>query len=95
MSGKVEELERIVNFLRSGSDLQASTVLARLRLGERVEEVAKSVPAMASSSTLSKPPRYACIDFRVLWTQHSGNPGPAYWLRSPPALQEVVSAMNL
>ncbi|KAH9876439.1 hypothetical protein J1614_003570 [Plenodomus biglobosus] len=56
MSGKVDELERIVNFLRSGSDLQASTVLARLRLGERVEEVAKSLPATSSTSGQSKPP---------------------------------------
>lgn len=56
MTGRMEELERIVNFLRSGSDLQASTVLARLRLGERVEEVAKSLPAASSTSGQSKPP---------------------------------------
>jgi len=57
MSGRVEELERIVNFLRSSSDLQASTVLARLRLGERVEEVAKSLPVAPSPLGPSKPPR--------------------------------------
>ncbi|KAI8931522.1 hypothetical protein NX059_011181 [Plenodomus lindquistii] len=56
MSGRVEELERIVNFLRSGSDLQASTVLARLRLGERVEEVARSLPVAPPTSGQSKPP---------------------------------------
>lgn len=60
MSNKIEELERIINALRSGTDLHASTVLARLRLGERVEDVAKSLPA--SSSTQSKTPRYALLD---------------------------------
>lgn len=57
MSGRVEELERIVNSLRSSSDLQASTILARLRLGERVEEVAKSLPPVTSTLTLTTPPR--------------------------------------
>ena len=65
MSGRVEELERIVNYLRSSSDLQASTALARLRLGERVEEVAKSLPTTASSSTLFTPPRYASLEFSI------------------------------
>lgn len=57
LSIRVDELERVVNFLRSSSDLQASTVLARLRLGERVDEVARSLPAAPSSAGQSKPPR--------------------------------------
>ncbi|UPX20557.1 uncharacterized protein EKO05_0010785 [Ascochyta rabiei] len=49
MSSKVEQMERVINALRSGSDLQASTLLARLRLGERVDDVANSLPTSASS----------------------------------------------
>ncbi|KAF1850324.1 uncharacterized protein K460DRAFT_382075 [Cucurbitaria berberidis CBS 394.84] len=53
VSGRLNELERIVASLRSGSDSQASTILARLRLGERVEDVAISLPA--TPTVLSKP----------------------------------------
>lgn len=56
-SGRVIELERIVSSLRSGSDFQASNILARLRLGERVEDVANSLAA--APLVLSTPPRYA------------------------------------
>ncbi|KAJ4321377.1 hypothetical protein N0V94_002914 [Neodidymelliopsis sp. IMI 364377] len=55
LSSKAEEMERVINALRSGSDIQASTLLARLRLGERVEDVAKSVPATTSSISSSNP----------------------------------------
>lgn len=53
MAIKVEELERIISALRSGTDLHASTVLARLRLGERLEDVAKSLPPTTSSQARS------------------------------------------
>ena len=55
-SGRIEELERVMSALRTGSDIEASTLLARLRLGERVDEIAKSLaPAMATFT--SNPPR--------------------------------------
>lgn len=63
MSSRVDEMERVIHALRSGSDIQASTLLARLRLGERVEAVAKTVPATTSSILVSNPPRYAKADF--------------------------------
>ncbi len=59
MSSRVEELERVMNVLRSGSDIEASTLLARLRLGERVDHIARSLPATPSTMLVSDPPRYA------------------------------------
>jgi hypothetical protein len=55
-SGRVEELERVMSALRTGSDIEASMLLARLRLGERVDEIAKSL-APAMSTFASNPPR--------------------------------------
>ncbi|KAF2027123.1 hypothetical protein EK21DRAFT_72682 [Setomelanomma holmii] len=55
MSSKVEEMERVLKALRSGSDEQASNILARLRLGERLEEVAKGLPSATSTSTRGPP----------------------------------------
>ncbi len=49
LANRLEELERIVNVLRSGSDHQASNVLARLRLGDRVEDLASSLPVVPAS----------------------------------------------
>jgi uncharacterized membrane-anchored protein len=62
LSSKAEEMERVINALRSGSDIQASTLLARLRLGERVEDVAKYVPATTSSISSSVPSRYVEVN---------------------------------
>jgi hypothetical protein len=59
MSTRVEELERVMNVLRSGSDIEASTLLARLRLGERIDRIARSLPPTTSSMLVSNPPRYA------------------------------------
>lgn len=59
MSSRVEELERVMSVLRSGSDIEASTLLARLRLGERMDMIAKSLPPTTSSMLVSNPPRYA------------------------------------
>jgi hypothetical protein len=59
LSIRLEEMECIVNILRSGSDNQASNILARLRLGERVEDVASYLPATVYSDTMTKTPRYA------------------------------------
>lgn len=59
LTRKVEGLERIIDFLRSRTDNEATTVLARLRLGDRVEDVAMSlaqVPSPAASSF--RPPMY-------------------------------------
>jgi len=63
-SGRVEELERVMSALRTGSDIEASTLLARLRLGERVDEIAKSLaPAMATFA--SNPPRIPQVHLLV------------------------------
>ena len=58
-SGRLEELERVMNVLRSGSDIEASTLLARLRLGERMDNIARSLPPIAPTMHVSKVPRYA------------------------------------
>ncbi|KAF2123537.1 hypothetical protein P153DRAFT_380035 [Dothidotthia symphoricarpi CBS 119687] len=62
MSGRAEDMERIVNALRSGTDMQASTLLARLRLGERVENIATSLPATSLNATLFSPPSLLAQD---------------------------------
>lgn len=62
LSRRVEGLERIINFLRSRPDDEATNVLAKLRLGDRVEDVANSLPPTASSGALFKSPRYAKFD---------------------------------
>ena len=59
MSGELEDLKRILTSLRSGTDDQAAAVLARLRLGESPEDVAKSLPTTASSAVSGQLPRYA------------------------------------
>lgn len=75
MSSRVEELERIMNVLRSGSDIEASTLLARLRLGERVDDVARSLPPTAFMIPVSTPPRYAMGRFPILsCVVHPNNP---------------------
>ena len=71
MSSRVEEMERVMNVLRSGSDIQASTLLARLRLGERMEDVAKSLPPTTSTMFVSNPPRYANGRFPIRLVCHS------------------------
>jgi hypothetical protein len=58
MSSRTEDMERILNALRSGTDTQSTNVLARLRLGEQVEEVAKTLPPVAHSVGMGAPPRY-------------------------------------
>lgn len=59
LSSRLEESERIINALRSGSDDEASNILARLRLGERVEDVASFLQANVSSDRTSRTSRYA------------------------------------
>lgn len=61
MSSRVEEMERIMHALRSESDAQATSILARLRLGERVEDIARSLPPTATSSNSSLPARYGIL----------------------------------
>ncbi|CAN9090295.1 unnamed protein product [Alternaria alternata] len=82
MTGELDDLKRIVTSLRSGTDDQAAAVLARLRLGEAPEDVAKTLPMTASPATSGHPPRYASLDHSILWLQHIDNPGSAYWARS-------------
>lgn len=70
MTSKLDELERVVNVLRSGSDDQASNILARLRLGERVEDVASSLPSSALSSNLTSLSRYQLSRYFSCSLQH-------------------------
>jgi uncharacterized protein (DUF433 family) len=58
LSNRIDEMERIINLLRSGSDIEASTVLARLRLGERMEEIAKHLPLAPIPVPIGGTPRY-------------------------------------
>jgi hypothetical protein len=64
LSSRVDEMERVIHFLRSGSDIEASTILARLRLGQRIEDIAKSFPTVSLPPSAGAPPRY------VLDTHH-------------------------
>ncbi|KAH6865443.1 hypothetical protein BKA58DRAFT_221242 [Alternaria rosae] len=56
MTGELDDLKRIVTSLRSGTDDQAAAVLARLRLGEAPEEVAKTLPMTVSPAISGQPP---------------------------------------
>jgi hypothetical protein len=59
MSGKVEEMERVIRALRTGSDDHASAILARLRADHHLEDIVKDLPPLSTvSSVVSKPPRY-------------------------------------
>lgn len=89
MTGELDDLKRIVTSLRSGTDDQAAAVLARLRLGEAPEEVAKTLPMTVSPAVSGQPPRYASLD-SFLWLQQVYNSGSAYWLRSPRTPLEAV-----
>jgi hypothetical protein len=61
MASELEELKRIFATLRSGTDNEAAAVLARLRLGESPEDVAKSLPVTSSPVTTGLFPRYASL----------------------------------
>jgi hypothetical protein len=65
-TSELEDLKRIVTLLRSGTDDRAAAVLARLRLGELPEDVAKTLPMAASPAISGQPPRYASLDHRIL-----------------------------
>jgi hypothetical protein len=56
MSSRVDEMERVIHFLRSGSDIEASTILARLRLGQRIEDIAKGFPTVSLPPSAGAPP---------------------------------------
>jgi hypothetical protein len=60
VSGKAEEMERVIRALRTSSDDHASVILARLRIGDRLEDIARDLPPLSTNSpTMSKSPRYA------------------------------------
>lgn len=65
MTGELEDLKRIVNFLRSGTDDQAAAILARLRLGDTPEDVAKSLSLVPSPAASTQPPRSPPIPLEV------------------------------
>jgi hypothetical protein len=67
ITGELEDLKRIVTSLRSGTDDRAAAVLARLRLGELSEDVAKTLPMTASRAVSGQLPRYASLNHRILW----------------------------
>jgi len=62
ISTRADEMERVIRALRTTSDAEAATILARLRIGERVDDLAKSLPPFLSSPVPTKPPRYASPD---------------------------------
>jgi hypothetical protein len=64
--GELEDLKRIVTALRSRTDDQAASILARLRLGELPGDVAKALPTTASPTASSQTPRYASFYHRIL-----------------------------
>lgn len=68
MTGELEDLKRIVNFLRSGTDDQAAAILARLRLGDTPEDVAKSLSLVPSPAASTQPPRYASLHYSFLYS---------------------------
>ncbi|KAH4855471.1 hypothetical protein HBH75_086550 [Parastagonospora nodorum] len=49
LSGRAEEMERVIQALRTSSDDQASAILARLRIGNRLDEVVKTLPPVVSN----------------------------------------------
>lgn len=48
---RTANLESLVDLLRTGCDVEASTVLARLRLGDRVEDIVQPLHADSIDST--------------------------------------------
>lgn len=77
-------LESLVNLLRTGSDIEASTVLARLRLGDRVEDILQPLQAESfdttpeptgkrygGSSSESKASTDACVPGSEVTADHS------------------------
>ena len=66
ITGELDDLKRIITSLRSGTDDQAATILARLRLGETPEDVAKSLSLASSPGTAAQPPRYASLHYSFL-----------------------------
>jgi hypothetical protein len=68
ITGELEDLKRIVTFLRSGTDDQAAAILARLRLGDTPEDVSKSLSlASPPVATSAQPPRYASLHHSFLY----------------------------
>jgi hypothetical protein len=59
MSSRAEEMERVIRALRTVSDDQASVILAKLRIGDRLDDIAKGLPPPTLSPVVSKPSRYA------------------------------------
>jgi ABC-type iron transport system FetAB permease component len=66
ITGELDDLKRIVTSLRSGTDDQAAAILARLRLGETPEDVAKSLSLASSPAAAPQPPRYASLHHSLL-----------------------------
>lgn len=65
MSTKVEEMEAVITAMRTGSDYQASAVLARLRLGDELGDIVKELPQILMSAGTSGHPRYASSSFVI------------------------------
>ncbi|KAF2825204.1 hypothetical protein CC86DRAFT_40346 [Ophiobolus disseminans] len=55
MSSRAEETERVLRALRTSSDVQAANLLARLRIGERVEDLAKDLPSTLAYPVVTRP----------------------------------------
>jgi hypothetical protein len=83
MSGRAEEMQRVITALRTGSDDQASAILARLRIGDRLNDVLKELPSSVSSPVVSLPGMLRPRSHYCCQTWQHGNAGPAHLCRAP------------
>lgn len=83
-TSELEDLKRIVTSLRSGTDDHAAAILARLRLGEPPEDIAKTLLMTAPLEAAGKNSRYALLICYMCLLQYVNNPATAYWARSLP-----------
>ncbi|KAH7381335.1 hypothetical protein DE146DRAFT_283260 [Phaeosphaeria sp. MPI-PUGE-AT-0046c] len=57
-----EEMERIIHALRTTSDDQATAILAKLRIGARLDQILKDIPPSVFSTAMSKRPSILAHD---------------------------------
>jgi hypothetical protein len=72
-TGELEALKRIVTSLCSGTDDHAAAILARLRLGELPEDVAKTLLIAAPPVVSGQHPRYVSLNVSGRLLQHVSN----------------------
>jgi hypothetical protein len=93
MAGRVDDMERVIQALRTGSDHEASTILARLRLGDSVDDMAKYLPASVSSSGGSGFPRYDS-SFQTRYEHWTDVDSVSAWKRRVRALSTAIQTTS-